>query len=364
MAFVTALIPARAPQLPDKLRKKVGASMAAWFEHLSAPSRALYRRGLVHFAIWLAEAKAIDLAMAPEPREAARADWEDAACARAGQYLLGFPFHDAIHLTEAYLADCLFVEPGLSRATVASRLASLRWAVRQARRSNLVQWDLQSAKVPHPRKDRHGRLVERSGRDMQGPTPEEKKRLLTVAEDADDARISMVMSMALNEGYREHEIRGINFEDLDMRAKSVWMVRKKRGKPELYPLSPITIRSIDRWLKVRGAKKGPILYGGRHGSLRQRRVGQKTLFRWVNRCCADAKMKIKLYSPHRLRHRACTDIVDYGVRMGLPEERILFLTGHSSRAALKPYYDTTSDRSSERAVLDAASGSRPRRRKS
>jgi integrase len=44
-------------------------------------------------------------------------------------------------------------------------------------------------------------------------------------------------------------------------------------------------------------------------------------------------------SPHRLRHRACTDIVRYCVKNGIPEEEILRLTGHSSRGALQPYYE-------------------------
>ncbi len=362
MALMTALIPVRSPQLPAKLRKKVGASMTTWFEHLGGPARALYRRGLVHFALWLAEAEAIELEEEPEPRTAERDPWEDGACARAGQYLLGFPFHDAIHLVEAYLADCLFTEPRLSRATTGTRLAALRWAVRQARRQNLVQWDLQGAKVPPPRKDRHGKLVERRGRDMRGPEPEEKPKLIAAAAIDHDHRIGIVISMALNEGYREHEIRQIDIADLDLRKKGVWLVRKKRAEPKLYPLCKVTLEAIKRWLAIRGGAEGPLLCGGRHGSVRlDRRVGQKTLFRWVLRCCEAADLRS--FSPHRLRHRACTDIVDWGVRMRIPEERLLFLTGHSNRSALQPYYDHVKDLSEIRAVLDASSGYKPKGRR-
>jgi integrase len=58
-------------------------------------------------------------------------------------------------------------------------------------------------------------------------------------------------------------------------------------------------------------------------------------------------------SPHKIRHRACTDIVQTGAKQSLPEEDLLFLTGHSSRAALAPYYEASKSRKSARAVLDA-----------
>ncbi len=361
MAFaMTDLVLVRS-KLPPGLRRKVGNAITAWFEHLGEPSRILYRRGLVHFAEWLVAQEAIGLDAAPEAGSDPRAAWEDGACAKAGQYLLGFPFHEAIHLTEAYLADCLYADPKLSRATASSRLASLRWAAREARRQNLIVWDLQTAKMPRPRKDRHGKLVERRGRNMRGPTPEQKEALLQAALTDVDPRVAMVISMCLNEGYREHEIRQIDLADLS--DKTVELVRKKRGEPVAYPLCAMTSDRVARWLKIRGKQGDPLLCGGRRGSLRMdRRIGGKALFRWVLRCCEAAE--VEPFSPHRLRHRACTDIVNWAVKMAIPEERILFLTGHSNRSALQPYYDDLKDVDSMREVLDASSGRPPKKERS
>jgi len=357
MAHVNSLVPASRSQLPARLRAKVGRAITAWFEHLGGPSRSLYRRGLVHFAEWLRSQEAIELDSGPDARSDERGAWEDVACSRAGQYLLGFPFYEAVHLVEAYLADCLFEEPKLSRATAQSRLASLRWATREARRQNLIEWDLQTAKLPRPRKDKGGRLVERDGRDMRGPEPDEKQALLSVAFSEDDPRIAVIISMMLNEGYREHEVRQLDCEDVDLKKGIVLMVRKKRGRPEPYPISAVTIRALRRWLELRGTQKGPLLQGGRFPRLSRKRIGQKALFRWVQRCCSTAQLRY--LSPHRLRHRACTDIVDHAVKMGIAEERILFLTGHSNRSALRPYYDASKDQAPLRSLLDAASGQAP-----
>lgn len=349
-------------ELPERLRAKVGRAITAWFSHLSPPSRSLYRRGLVHFAEWLRGQEAIELDETPDPRAPERSAWEDVACTRAGQYLLGFPFYEGVHLVEAYLADCLFEKPQLSRATVQSRLAALRWAVREARRQNLVDWDLQTARVPRPLKNKQGRLVERDGRDMRGPEPHEKQALLQAAHQIADARIGITMAMFLNEGYREHEIRQLDFEDLDLRKQVVMMVRKKRGRPEAYPMSASTMIAVRRWIELRGEHKGPLLCGGKYPKLTpHKRVGQKTLFRWVRRCCSAAQLSYS--SPHRLRHRACTDIVDVGVKMGIAEERILFLTGHSNRSALRPYYEASKDTQPLRDLLDAASGTATARKR-
>lgn len=363
--LLTALVPTRST-LPPRLRRKVAEAITSWFERIGEPARILYRRGLVHFGLWLQEQQAIELPPEVEVRTEGRLAWEDEVCQRAGFYLLGFPFHEAVHLTEAYLADCLFTKPKLARSTTESRLASLRWAAREARRQNLIPWDLQTAKLPKPRKDKGGRLVEIDGRNMRGPEPEQKRAVLAAAAADSDPRVLVAMAMALIEGYREHEIRQIDLADVDLDRQVVMLVRKKRGEASPYPISRTTTAAIARWIAVRGKDPGPLLLGGKRPRFTRARIGQKGIFRWVCKCCEAAA--VPPFSPHRLRHRAVTDMVNRGEKMGTPQENLLYLTGLSHRSALLVYYDRNKDADTIRSLLDdpgdPPDAPAPRRKKS
>ncbi len=338
-------------RLPARLRKKLESAFTSWMHKLEPHTQRSYERGLVHFATWLEREDVLELPEEPELRSAERVAWKDVAIAGAGQYLVGLKEPDAILLTEAYLHDSLYGSGEVfARATMASRLAALRWATREARRFGHITWDLSLAQMPKPRKSAEGKLVGKRGRDMRGPTLEEAQALLEVAAQDVDPRSKLLLYLMRFEGYREHEIRQIDYEDLDLRRGTVMLIRKKRDEPKAYPLSNQTQEVFREWIRLRGRKKGPLFYGGFRGSEAGSRIGSRTIRAIVSRVAKVAG--VSPCSPHRIRHRACTDIVKEGTAQGLPEEELIFLTGHSSRAALKPYYEAQGH-VRPRAVLDA-----------
>lgn len=311
-------------------------------DHLEPHTRRSYRRGLLHFAEWLASQGVLNLPQGPHDET-----WQDEVIALAGRYLLTRDPPEPSLIVQTFLQDLLYPGPGrraYARATVSVRLAALRWAVREARRMGQIQWHLE-VDLPSARKDSSGRLVGAPGRDMTGPTPTEADRLLDAARADQDPRALAIMSMLRYEGYREHEIRQLDFKDFD--GKFLTMTRKKRSKPSRYPLSQHTQTALSKWIEIRGRRNGPLFYGGPRGS-RPARIGKTTIYYLVQRLAEKARVST---SPHKIRHRACTDIVRASVRLNLPEEEILFLTGHSSRAALQPYYDAAKVRKRARAVL-------------
>lgn len=324
-----------------------------WLDRLEPHTKRSYRRGLVHFAEWLDVEDALDLPDAPPVRSAERRAWEDEAVALAGQYLLAFKTAQVPNsIVQSYLDNLVYPEDGrraYTRTTAGNRLAALRWAVREARRMGQIDWAL-DVDLPATKKDRSGRLKEKQGRDMEGPSKAQAKALLAAAEADEDPRAPLLMSMLRYEGYREHEIRQIDFEDVNLRKRTVALVRKKRSKPEPYPLSEPTLVALRAWLKIRGREPGPLFHGGRAGSNPDKRIGQTTIYKLVQRIGEAAGVET---SPHKIRHRACTDIVQRAIQLGLPEEEILFLTGHSSRHALQPYYQASKSRKSARAVLNS-----------
>lgn len=349
----TDLVLPGAPQLPIKLQKKLEKAIMAWLEHLEPHTQRSYRRGLIHFAEWLGEEGAIELQPAPVLRAPDRQSWEDEAVAVAGRYLLGLKPPNPSLVVQGFMEELVYPSEAsresYTRTTAGTRLAALRWAVREARRMGQISWDLE-VDLPKVKKDKSGRLKEKKGRDMKGPTKAEAKMLLAAAKADVDPRTWFLMSVLRYEGFREHEIRQLDFDDIDLSRRVVSAVRKKRDKAADYPFSSYTIEALKTWLKVRGSEPGPLLYGGFQGGNPAKRIGETTIYFLVQRVAAEAKLKT---SPHKIRHRACTDIVQASIKLGLPEEEILFLTGHSSRQALQPYYEASKSRKNARQVLDS-----------
>lgn len=345
-----------ASRLPAKLEAKKAKALWSALSRLGPHTERSYRRGLLHFAEWLAQPDQGVLQLEPEPpkRTPEHPAWMDKTIGQAGAYLLGLKAHEATQLVEAYLYDLLYPEnpdaESYTRSTVESRLAALRWAVREARRLGQVDWDL-LAQIPKPQKTKDGRLRIKKGRDMRGPTPTQAKALLSVSTKIGDPRAPALMSLLRFEGYREHEIRQLDLVDLDLQRGMLTMVRKKRSAPSPFPLSTHSKEKLKAWLKIRGQKAGPLFYGGERGSMMGARLSKNTVSRIVHRI--GKKAGVPNMSPHKIRHRACTDIVKTAVQQALPEEEILYLTGHSSRAALQPYYEAAKSYQGPRAVLDA-----------
>lgn len=349
-------VPRKPSRLPAALREKLASTIRASMNELGARTQLDYTRGLVVFAQWLERFGAIELPQEPPPRSEGRHAWEDRARDAAGAYLFGLEEHTANLVCDTYVRDLLghekdgqFFGDPVARKTAHKRLSALRWAVRVGQRLGEVSWRL-TTRMPAVKKDEAGRLIEKQGRDMRGPTLEQAAALVAAANDPEhndgDRRYPPIVSLLRWEGYREHEVRQINVEDLDLDGRTVMITRKKRSAPHPMPLSPMSVEAIRTWLSFRpGAPDhGPLFTGGYRGRSAGQRIGQTQIWRMLARLCESADFGF-VTSPHKLRHRACTDIVDAGRRRRPPiaEERLLLLTGHSSRGALQPYYDATED---------------------
>lgn len=348
-----ALAIPKAKRLPAAFSSELQEAMDAWLGRLEPHTYRAYFRSWVHFALWLEAQEGVQLGEAPASRSPERAAWENRAVKEAAKYLLSLGSTKATWTVEIYLRQLLYPKSkkkGYARRTVHMRLASLRWLVRQAQRMDHVSWALQ-AQMPKAEKDKRGRLKENKGRDMKGPTRAEAQRLLASAAKDEDPRAQLILSMTRYEGYRIHELRQIDLDDLDLKKGRVLLVRKKRDEPSWYTMSSQTCKAIKGWLKVRGEDEGPLLTGGVYGCDIETSIGASTIWTIVRRVGAQAK--VPNMSPHKIRHRACTDIVDQGMREGWPEEEILYYTGHSSRAALQPYYEALKSSKSARKLFDS-----------
>lgn len=289
----------------EALARLLADTLQARLERLDDHTKRSYNRGVAQFEEWLQAQGLTDPPIV---------------------VLQGLKHHEANLLIEAYLTHLLYGPEPYARATVESRFAALKWAVREAHAAGELPW-LLAARMPKPRKGKDGRSLEKGGRNMTGPTPREALDMLAAC---DTVRDRLLFQLCRIEGFRIHEIRQINYEDIE-ENNWVLMHRKKRRGIERFRLSLPTFETLQAYLEERGRGKGPLFIG------RKGRFSMRGLSGIITRISERAG--VPNMSPHRIRHRACTDIVRYCVRKGIPEEDMLRLTGHSSRRALQPYYE-------------------------
>lgn len=130
-------------------------------------------------------------------------------------------------------------------------------------------------------------------------------------------RLSLVVSLMLNEGLRRAEVAAIQIGDIDRRAK-ILAVRGKGGGGEVTARLPITEETyglLVRYLPTVPHASGPLLrsYLNPDKGISPQRVGEIVML-------AMRTAGVKEYngdgrSAHALRHTAAQDLVDAGVDM-------------------------------------------------
>jgi integrase len=358
------------------LQDDLGSAVQTWVGALSPHTRKAYQRGILQFADYLVECELIPPSVerttgsthAPMKRDGA-ALRED-LCARAGAFLLGQKAGEVNALVQAYIQHLCTPDvdglPMYTRETVKQRVSALRWAVKEARRRGLVTWSLEVV-IPRPAKDpQTGRLLVRPGREMKGPTLEQLRAMLEAAhkrargKNGDGARWLVVLCLIAHETLREEEIVAIDRDDVHMGTQILTVARKRDQEPSTIPLSARTTAALRRWLRRRGERPGPLLWGGRlvggrclpaPGS-RLTVDGVYYIVQALGRCCGVDT------SPHKVRHTAIT--VGQGVRerLGIPLHDAMRRAGHRSIEAHERYLDPDLDnvRRLSNAVADALRG--------
>lgn len=346
------------------LREDLDAALRSWVEALSPHTRRAYERGIVQFAEYLVDEGVIEspVSLAPS-QDAPHAPAKRSAAARradlvsvAGAYLFSRTAGEANAIVQAYAEQLSGVDEGTgvplyTRETVKQRLSAIRWAVREARRRGHVTWTLDVV-VPRPKKDPEtGRVRRKAGRDMRGPSPTELSAMLEAAEkrargkDGDRGRWLLIVSLIAHETLREHEIVALDRDDVHMGKKTLTVVRKKDEEPTILPLSGRTISALRRWLRVRGTRPGPLLWGSRVVGGRPRavpgtRITVDGIYYVVHTLGTSCGVPT---APHKVRHTAITVGQAVRERLGIPLHDAMRRSGHRSIEAHERYLDPDLD---------------------
>ena len=104
------------------------------------------------------------------------------------------------------------------------------------------------------------------------------------------------------------------------------------------------ISLINRWLKLRGRKSGPLLCSvNRGGNVQQRRLSTDGVLKIVR--ARAKKAGIESFSPHDFRRTFCSDLLDAGVDIVTVQR----LAGHVSPVTTAKY-DRRGEKTKRQAV--------------
>lgn len=215
-----------------------------------------------------------------------------------------FPLLIAGPLVSGHVVDSFAASARLAPATIALRLAALRWAIRTARDAGAISWTLN---VRSPRI--------RSHRDTRGPGLPAARRMLRVAQAQSGvlaARDVALLSLLLILGLRRGEIVELNIEHFDAEGGRLSVLGKGHQDRE-WLTTPAVLRDrlveyLDRRHVV--SPKAPLIASADRA--RRRRDGRMTasaIFKRVRTLAREAGVA-GLVSPHRLRHTAITVALD------------------------------------------------------
>lgn len=213
---------------------------------------------------------------------------------------------------------------GLSKATIARRLASLRSFFRFGQRDG---WATSNPAKPlrNPRKSRtlpHFLSTDELGRLLSAPPSTEPLGL----------RDRAILETLYSAGLRVSELVAMNDCDMDL-AEGIVRVRGKGRRERLAPLGSYAVKALRRWLGVRrlrgrGEPQHAPVFVNRFG----RRLTTRSVGRLLEKYLAQTGLDRRT-TPHTLRHSFATHLLDRGADIRSVQE----LLGHKSLLTTQIY---------------------------
>lgn len=220
-------------------------------------------------------------------------------------------------------------EGGLSKVTIARRVATIRSFFRFLRREGYVPANPALGLV-RPKQDRHlpsFLSVEETTRLMEAPAGD------SFAASRDRAILETLYST----GLRVSELVNLKVRNVDLIGGTLRTVGKGR-KERMVPMGSYSIQAIRAYLKALTPEESepdrPLFRNQRRGWLTDRSVR-----RILNRYLLQVSVARRI-SPHSLRHSFATHLLDRGADLRSVQE----LLGHSSLTTTQIYTHVTTER--------------------
>ncbi len=222
----------------------------------------------------------------------------------------------------------------LAPATVNRRLATLRRAVKLARRLGLVDWTLDVEM-----------LRSESYRDTVGPGLEGWRAIHAAARrEAATGKPGAIRDLAIalmlhDRGLRSVEVLRLDLADVDLEGRRLAIMGKGRKERTWLTIPGPTAEAIAAWIRVRGGERGPLIVRVDPGAVGLRRLTHVSLWRSIRRLGKLAGLAVAA-RPHGLRHQAITRLLDV---TGGDIRQVRRFSRHADLNTVAIYDDSRSD---------------------
>lgn len=169
-------------------------------------------------------------------------------------------------------------------------------------------------------------LLKDDARRIDYLTVDQCNRLLDVAKLDENEQIHPFIFIGLQSAMREMEILRIRRDDIDVEGRTIFIRQAKAG-PRLQPITQALAKFLAGYVEKMPADQAWLF---RSSSASGHTMGVRKAFR---RVVSVARLDPDKFTPHTLRHTACTHIVHAGVDLPTAAQ----FTGHKTLAMLLRY---------------------------
>jgi integrase/recombinase XerC len=221
--------------------------------------------------------------------------------AAAAEALVSCDHGNANRIAMAYKA--MMIERGLSSATIARRLATLRSMVKVARQIGRVSFCLD---VESPKSEPY--------RDTRGPGLDGWRKMLAEAQrratTAEGRRNLALIRLMHDLGLRRGECVAMDLADVDLDGGTVSIVGKGRTEQVRLTLSGPALKALAGWMEARGDQPGPLFVRlDRAAGEEPGRLAGDSVCSMVQALGRAAGLA-QVARPHGLRHQGITRALD------------------------------------------------------
>ena len=120
-----------------------------------------------------------------------------------------------------------------------------------------------------------------------------------------NSRIRCLVGLLLYQGLRQVEIFRLDYEDLDLAHKTMFVRGKGRDDPELIDLHPNSVKLMRQYLKTNTVRSGPLFRSNSRSSM-----GTRLTTRGLRKIVTDVLRKCGIdKNVHSFRHRFTTQMI-------------------------------------------------------
>ena len=228
---------------------------------------------------------------------------------------------------------------GFKPTTINRRLSALRSLIQLANTLGMISWKLE---VKNDQVE--------SYRDTSGPGENNFQKMITAnwnqRNQQKAIRDNAILKLLHDLGLRRSSVVNLDFSDLEIEQKRLWVTLKRRSQKKMKYLPDSTLKALLDWIKIRGSDEGAMFTNFDHAQKGERLTGT-SIYRMVRKLGEEIGIQTR---PHGIRHTAITEVIKRAKENGIGLEEVVDFSDHKEIKTLLVYRDR--ERECSRKTID------------